>query len=503
MQWRPRNMPDLQQTNHSSGTERQRDILRITAALRCDLASNDDSLSGELERDASGAYVYTDRAGAAYTFSTTVPAAGAGNAKRVANIVFADGRRQDFLYNGSNQLKAVIDSSGYGIVFDYGANGYTSAACGYNLAVSYVSVSSSCSGAALKVSYGYSGSPAKLTTVTDARLNLTTYSYDRNEISCVQPPGYSSCKIANTYGSPLHAWQVTRQTLADGAVWQFTYSGDYLKARDPEAYAEVEPGTSATVTDPALKVSQYSFAQSSPFSAIDANGKVTEYRFSGGADYSTQPGWSTSFGTSLMEATLPEGNKYSAEYGLRRAVTRQTLHAKPGSPLPDIVTEFGYVYNCDPPYSRQSCAKPIFKKDAKGNQTDYSYATHGGLISELQPAPSVGAARPLKLATYVQKYAYVKTAGGTLVTNATPIWLPNSETLCQTSAGSSSPVCDAAAPQIVTTYEYGANGTADNLLLRGKVVTAAGVSLRSCYGYDARGRKISETSPRAGLATCS
>jgi hypothetical protein len=55
---------------------------------------------------------------------------------------------------------------------------------------------------------------------------------------------------------------------------------------------------------------------------------------------------------------------------------------------------------------------------------------------------------------------------------------------------------------MVTTYEYGADGTANNLRVRGKVVTADGVSLRTCYGYDWQGNKISETSPRAGLATC-
>jgi YD repeat-containing protein len=54
----------------------------------------------------------------------------------------------------------------------------------------------------------------------------------------------------------------------------------------------------------------------------------------------------------------------------------------------------------------------------------------------------------------------------------------------------------------VTTYHYGADGTADNLLLHGKAVSSGGTTLRTCYGYDAYSRKISETAPNANLATC-
>ncbi len=120
----------------------------------------------------------------------------------------------------------------------------------------------------------------------------------------------------------------------------------------------------------------------------------------------------------------------------------------------------------------------------------------------MQPSPSSGAARPLKLVTYTQKYAYVKNSGGTLSPAAAPAWLPDTETQCQTYAGSSTATCDTAAPITVTTYEYGANGAADNLLVRGKVVSSGGVSLRTCYGYDREGNRIWETSPRAGLGSC-
>jgi hypothetical protein len=181
------------------------------------------------------------------------------------------------------------------------------------------------------------------------------------------------------------------------------------------------------------------------------------------------------------------------------------LRAKPpvgGAPaVPDIVDQAYYTCGAS---NRPVCAEPTWKKDANGNQTDFAYYDWGGVKSEMLPAPTTSAARPLKLYDYVQKYAYIKNAGGTLVAASVPVWLANSETDCQTVAGSSTATCDTAAPITVVTYEYGANGTADNLLLRGKVVSSGGVSLRTCYGYDARSRKIWEASPRGTTgASCS
>ncbi|WP_206435250.1 hypothetical protein, partial [Sphingomonas koreensis] len=53
-----------------------------------------------------------------------------------------------------------------------------------------------------------------------------------------------------------------------------------------------------------------------------------------------------------------------------------------------------------------------------------------------------------------------------------------------------------------TTYEYGANGTANNLFLKGKVVTADGISLRTCYGHDDFGNVLFVTTPGAGQGAC-
>jgi hypothetical protein len=203
----------------------------------------------------------------------------------------------------------------------------------------------------------------------------------------------------------------------------------------------------------------------------------------------------------LTEVDYPEGNKFLAEYnGPYYSVSKETSVAKPGSGLTDRIATYGYA--CPGGTLTPTCTKMVWKLDPKGNQTDYAYTSFGALQSEMQPAPATGAARPLKLYTYVQKYAYVKNSGGTLVAASAPIWLPDTATVCQTVAGSSTATCDSSAPQMVSTYLYGANGTADNLLLRGKLVSDGTTSLRTCFGYDSMSRKISESSPRAGLSSC-
>ncbi|MGR4893567.1 hypothetical protein ACIPPQ_21305 [Sphingopyxis sp. LARHCG72] len=204
-----------------------------------------------------------------------------------------------------------------------------------------------------------------------------------------------------------------------------------------------------------------------------------------------------------VEINYPEGNKALYAYNALGLTTKRILRPKPGSGLADIVTEVGYLPDnvfCE---NRKLCAQPLWTRDAKGNQTDYAYdPAHGGLLTRMGPAPSPDAARPLTVRSYVQKYAYVKNPAGALVQSEAPIWMSASETVCQTAAGSSTPTCDGGAPQLITTYEYGADGTPNNLWPRGVAVTAGGETLRTCYGYDDWGRKISETKPAANLSAC-
>lgn len=472
-------------------------------------ADSGDALGGQLALQNS-AYVYTDNTGAIYTFDPSLQVSGVMGAgvygtysQRIANIKFPDGRVRTFSYV-SGELKMVSDSSGYAIIFDYtdyydSAIGRTrhliSDACGFNLSQTYVTTNSTCAGAALKVSYGYTS--GLLTSVTDVTNQTTTYQYSGSNprISCVRPPPGTVCQVANNYPNSYSLVQ----TLADGTVWQFNW-GVQLALMSDEAPPS-DGNNTASLTNPA-GASSFTFTGTSPYTATDPNGYTTSYVYSGGQDWETVNPPSLHFGSTLNAETLPDGISYvfdnSGPFNAPRSIT---VKPKPGSGLADEVTQYTYG-DINNGATYQNLAKPRTRVDPKGNETDWQYASWGGTLSEMDPAPTAGAARPLKLYTYVQKYAYIKNSGGSLVAASAPIWLPASETLCQTVAGSNSPTCDTSAPEEVTTYQYGANGTADNLLLRGKVVTADGVSLRTCYGYDHWANKVSETKPNAGLSSC-
>jgi hypothetical protein len=459
---------------------------------------------------ANNAYVYTNSDGDIFTFNPSVQVAGVQGAgvyniysQRIASIKFHDGRLRTFSYV-NNELKLVSDSSGYAILFDYvdysdpilgRTRHLVSDACGIDTSRNYVTTSSTCSGIALKVSYGYSN--GLLASVTDPLNNTTSYQHVGAAISCVIPPGSSTCQISNSYTDG----QNLVQTLADGSTWHISW-GQELDLSSDQTPPE-DGNNYATVTDPTGATSHFTFTGTSPVSATDADGRTSGYVYTGGQDYQTINPPSIHYGSTLMSEYLPAGNGYIYKRGgpFNQPLTVTEVPGGNGG-LSNHVTQYSYG-DLTGSSTYQNIAEPLSIIDPNGNETDYTYATWGGRLSELDPAPSVGAARPLKLFTYVQKYAYIKNSAGALVAASSPIWLAASETDCQTVAGSNALACDTSAPMAVTTYQYGADGTPDNLLLRGKVVSSGGVSLRTCYSYDQYSNKISETKPLAGLTTCS
>jgi YD repeat-containing protein len=157
----------------------------------------------------------------------------------------------------------------------------------------------------------------------------------------------------------------------------------------------------------------------------------------------------------------------------------------------------GSDYLCGAAVDPKVCNQPIWTRDPKGNQTDFTYdSTSGGILTAMAPASIGGAVRPLKVYTYASYSATIRDATGTLVSGPA-IWLPATETQCQTAAANpNTPVCDASATQQAVSYQYGVAGAQDQLLLKRKLVTADGTSRRTCYTYDWRGLPISQTSPR-------
>lgn len=227
-------------------------------------------------------------------------------------------------------------------------------------------------------------------------------------------------------------------------------------------------------------------AQGMPTRVTDRSGRVRQYTWSMPDKH-------------LLTVVQPEGNSESFQYDSRFNIIAKTRSPKPGSGAPTLTEQSLYDTACS---NINTCNSPNAYIDARGAQRDFTYTSFGRKASEMQPPPTAGAGRPLKLYTYIQKSAYVLNAAGALVSTSQPIWLLSTETVCQTSPGSNSPVCDPNAVRTDTTYIYGADGTADSLLVKGKSVASGGVTLLTCNSYDRLRHKISETAPNAGLQVC-
>jgi hypothetical protein len=155
-----------------------------------------------------------------------------------------------------------------------------------------------------------------------------------------------------------------------------------------------------------------------------------------------------------------------------------------------------------------TCNKPTSATDANGNTTNFTYdPTHGGLLTATGPAVSgsqpLSGVQPQTRYTYIQGNAWYLSGSGVMTRDARGIWLLHTESYCRTSAPASSGTgCAVANDEVVTTYDYGPDSGPNNLLLRGKSVTADGQTLRTCYGHDPRTNKIWETSPNANPGSC-
>lgn len=197
----------------------------------------------------------------------------------------------------------------------------------------------------------------------------------------------------------------------------------------------------------------------------------------------------------LLSAADSEGRNFSFTYDARGNVLVKTQTGTGGGSL---VSTANYDVVCGNPVT---CNQPNWVKDAMGNQTDYTYdPVHGGLLTETSP-PDANGVRPQKRSRYVQRVALVKNSAGGYSAAGPSLWVLDTSSYCRTSNATSTG-CQAANDEVVTSYDYGATSGPNNLMLRGEVVTADGVSHRTCYSYDVLGNKISETTANAGLANC-
>lgn len=463
----------------------------------------------------TGNYTFIDADGTTLVFNSLSAANGA---LAVSTWTAPDGTRLDFTYV-AHRLRSVISSRGYALLFEYGAvPGGTALtrACAVNMAVTYVTATSACPVGAQAVTYQYSagGTVALLTGATNAAGQPTSYGYDtREHLDCITLPGQSVCQVSNSYGQCTprqnpdappeipygYLWHepVLSQVTATGETYSYSFPA-VQECPVERAYgvppttmtANASATTTVVLTNPGL-----------PTSVTDPLNRVTSMDYF--MSFNALPGVN---GASLAKLTYPQDNTANYAYDSRGNIIEQRLQAVPGSGAADIVTGAAYPPSCDAT-NRRICNRPTSVTDANGNTTDYTYeAAHGGVRTET--GPTVNGVRPQTRFTYVQRHAWIRNSGGAYSQVATSIWLPASESRCIAGAPHSSGTgcANGASDEVLTQYDYGPNSGPNNLVPRGMTVTAyaggAAQTLRTCYGYDGQGNRISETAPRAGLTSC-
>lgn len=279
--------------------------------------------------------------------------------------------------------------------------------------------------------------------ITDELGRVTNYRPGASGMAGITSPGKASENLTVGYDTSN---RVSSVTTPAGAT---TY-----------AYADAAGARTTTVTNALGKATSYTFdiASQRMTSMMNALSQVTSFLYDGNGR--------------LNETTMPEGNKIVIGYDPRGNVTSTTLRAKPGSGLADIVTTAGFPASCSNPVT---CNSPDWTKDAKGNQTDFTYdATHGSALTVTAPAGAAGV-RPQT------RYSYTLTGGVHLVTGV--------------SACVSSASCVGTAGETRTTIGYNGN------LHPVSVTSAAGdgsLSATTSIAYDAVGDIQTVDGPLAG-----
>ncbi len=294
-------------------------------------------------------------------------------------------------------------------------------------------------------------------------LASTTYSYPSNGVTQITDTAGRNWQVTNLLGAatigvrrPGAVSDTTSVTLSAGVVSSVTNKGIAT------SYGRAVSGSTATttVTNALSQVMTVvsDLAIGRPTSVTNPLGQMTSYQYDGNGR--------------LTETTLPEGNKAVTVFDARGNVTSKFLKAKPGSGLADIVTTAGYPASCLNPVT---CNSPEWTKDAKGNQTDYTYdATHGGVLTVTAPADANGV-RPQT------RYSYTLTSG---------VYLLTGTSVCQSSAS-----CVGTASESKTAIAYGSN------LLPSSLTASAGdgsISSTTAMTYDLVGDIKTVDGPLAG-----
>ena len=325
-----------------------------------------------------------------------------------------------------------------------------------------------------KVKYTRTGDV--LTAVTDTQNQIERYVYNGNYqgnalrmIGIRRPSSPTTDSITINYetsGTGVEG-RVSSQVVAGVGTWHYGY------------------GNPRTIENPAGETQKIHFGAERPDWAEDALGRRTSFLY----DSSDR----------LIRKTRPDGSYVQFTRDARGNITESRVVAASGSGLADIVTTAAYPTSCTIS-EWAKCNLPTWTRDARGKQTDYTYASDGRLLTITAPASAPGQARPQQRFQYTQLEAYVKNSSGSFVANGSPVWRLSQTATCQTQAA---PGCIGTSDEVVTMYSYGTAGVGNNRLLSQSALDPSGLNYVRALTYDRVGNVLAVDGPISGTADTS
>ena len=295
-------------------------------------------------------------------------------------------------------------------------------------------------------------------------------------------PGESGAALAYT-AHPTNAF-LTQTVSKDGTGWTYGYSGvasQYINgALKSYKYDSVQ------VTGPDGYSRTYGIQVWDKGSGANPR-YVTEYVKSSKDELNRQTNFTYgSFAVSghqLTGITYPEGNSVNFEYDLAGNVIKQTDKAKLGSGLADLVQEASYAN-----------WRPVWYRDAKGNQTDFVFNAATGLLErQLDPADQSGVRKrtEIEYEAHQTPYPIYGPLGGIL--GYQTLYRKTKVRVCGVMA-SDTATCVTDEPY--TTYAYLGDTYLPTVV--SEVSPADGETRTTVTAYDAAGRVLSIDGPLSG-----
>lgn len=197
----------------------------------------------------------------------------------------------------------------------------------------------------------------------------------------------------------------------------------------------------------------------------------------------------------VIKATLPELNRVEYAYDSRGNVTKKVSYPKPGSSLAATTMTASYPSSCQ--YST-TCNQPISITDELNRTTYFEY--------KIPDKWSISSSSTSN-STNTQSFYYDFGPNGpvkvtlpkvspSLITPEIKMEYTGIRMTKKTECRDISP-CEGTSDAVVTTYRYGSGPG-----LIETAIASGGQKLRTCYGLDDNGRRISETPPAAGIGVC-